>query len=120
MDVLLSWVMIISTVQIKKFDGIVRELKEVRYVPQLKRNLVSVCSLKTLDLEVSIRDGVLKMTKGSMVVLQGVCRNNLYYLKGSTITRQVVTSTDSDDDSTRLWYMRLRHIGEKSLQALAK
>ena len=55
-----------------------------------------------MDLEVSIRDGVLKMTKSSMVVLKGVRRNNLYYLNGSTIIGQVVTSTDSDDDSTRL------------------
>ena len=49
-----------------------------------------------------MRDGVLKMTKGSMVVLKGVRRNKLYYLKGSTVTGQVATSTDSDDDSTRL------------------
>jgi len=77
-------------------------LKEVRYVPQLKRNLISVGALETLGLVVSIKDGVLKMTKGSMVVLKAVCQNNLYYLKGSTITGQVVTSTDSDDDSTRL------------------
>ena len=51
------------------FDGIVRELKEVRYVPQLKRNLISVSTLETLGLIVSIRDGVLKMTKDSMVVI---------------------------------------------------
>ena len=76
--------------------------------------------METLGLEVSIRDGVLKMTKGSMVVLKGVHRNNLYYLKGSTVTGQVTTSTDSDDDSTRLWHMRLGHTGEKSLQTLAK
>ena len=72
-------------IRIKMFDGIVRELKKVRYVPQLKRNLFSVGVLKTLDLVVSIRDGVLKMTKGSMVVMKGVRRNNLYYLKGSTV-----------------------------------
>ena len=58
----------ISTVCIKMFDGIVRELKEVRYVPQLKRNLISVGTLKALGLVVSIRDGVLKMTKGSIAV----------------------------------------------------
>jgi len=110
----------IGTVQIKMFDRMVRKLKEVRYVPQLKRNLISVGVLKTMGLEVSIRDGVLKMTKGSMMVLKGVCRNNLYYLKGSIFIGQVTTSTDSDDDSTRLWHMRLRHIGERSLQALAK
>jgi len=60
------------------------------------------------------------MIKGSMVILKGVCRDNLYYLKGSTVTVQVATSTDSDNDSTRLWHIRLGHTGEKSLQALAK
>ena len=49
----------------------------------------------------SFGDGVLKMTRGSMVVLKGVWRNNLYYLKSSTVTGQVATSIDSDDDCTR-------------------
>ena len=77
------------------FDGMIRELKEVRYVPQLKRNLISVSALKTLGLKVSINDGVLKMTKGSIVVLKGVRQNNLCYLKDSTVTGQVATSTDT-------------------------
>ena len=110
----------IGIVQIKVFDKIVRELKKVRYLTQLKRNYISVGALKKLGLEVSIRDGVLKMPKGSIVILKGVYRNNLYYLKGSTVTGQVETFTDSDDDSTRLWQMRLEHTREKSLQALTK
>ena len=110
----------VGTIQIKMFDGMIRELKEVRYVPQLKRNLISVGALETLGLVVSIKEGVLKMTKGSMVVLKAVRRNNLYYLNGSTVTRQVAAFTDSDEDSTRLWHMRLGHTGEKSLQALAR
>ena len=44
----------IGTVRIKMFDEIVRELKEVRYVPQLKRNLISVGALEALGLVVSI------------------------------------------------------------------
>jgi len=110
----------IGTIQIKMFDRMIRELKKVRYIPQLKRNLISVGALKTLGLDVSIKDGVLKATKSSMVVLKGVRQNNLYYLKGSTVTGQMATSTDLDDDSTRLWHMSLGHIGEKSLQSLAK
>ena len=55
------------------------------------------------------------MPKGSMVVLKAVRQNNLYYLKGSTVIGQVATSTDSDEDSTRQWHMRLGHTGEKSL-----
>ena len=65
-----------GTVRIKMDDGI-RELKEVRYVPQLKRNLISVDALEALGLTISIQDGVLKMIKGSMVVMKGVCRYNL-------------------------------------------
>ena len=42
------------------------------------------------------------MTKRSMVVLKGVRRNNLYYLKDSTVTGQVVTSIDTDDDSNKI------------------
>jgi len=90
----------ICAVLIKMFDGMVRKLKEVRYVPQLKKNLISVDTLKALGLEISVKDGVLKMTRDSMVVLKSVLHNNLYYLKGSTITGQVVTSISSDDDCT--------------------
>ena len=68
----------------------------------MKRNIISVGALETLGLVVSIKDGVLKMSKGSMVVLKAVRQNNLYYLKGSTVTGQVATSTVSDEDSTRL------------------
>jgi len=61
MNALLSWgddhpcnVKGIDTVCIKMFDEIVRELKKVRYVPQLKKNLISVGALETLGLGVSI------------------------------------------------------------------
>jgi len=60
------------------------------------------------------------MLKRSMVVLKGVRRNNLYYLMANTVTGQLTTSIGSDEDSIRLWHMRLRHTGEKNLQALAK
>ena len=48
----------IGMVHIKMFDGMVRELKGVRYVSELKRNLISVGALEALGLEVSIGDMV--------------------------------------------------------------
>ena len=90
----------IGTVQIKMFDGMVRELKEVRYVPQVKKNLISVGALEALCHAVSVR-GVLKITRGSMEVMKGVRLNNLYYLMGSTVTGQVATSISSDGDCTQ-------------------
>ena len=36
----------IDTVHIKMFDGTVIELQDVRYIPQLKKNLTSVRAMK--------------------------------------------------------------------------
>jgi len=60
------------------------------------------------------------MTIGSMVVMKGVRRNNLYYFKGSTVTGQVETSISSDDICTQVWQMKVRYGGEKSLQTPVK
>ena len=54
--------------------------------PQLKKNLISVGALKALGLDISDRDDVLKLLRGSMVVMKSVRYNNLYYLKGTTVT----------------------------------
>ena len=62
----------IGTVFIKMFDGMVQELKKVRYISQLKNNFISISTLKAFGFEVSFRDGILKMTRCSMVVLKGV------------------------------------------------
>ena len=109
----------ISIVLIKIFNRMVRELKEVSCVPQLKINLILVGSLKVLGSKISARD-VLKMLSGSMFMMKGVRRNNFYYLKGNIVTGQVTIFIDSDDDCTLLWYMRLGYKGEKSLQVIIK
>jgi len=50
----------IGTVRIKLFDGIIRELKDVRYITQLKKNLISVGALKAHGLRETLGEGVLK------------------------------------------------------------
>ena len=91
----------------------------MRCVPQLKRNLISIGALKALGLEVSSRDNVLKIIKGSMVVLKGVRHNNFYYLKGNTVIRQVASSTNSDGLHSTLTY-EARTGRKNSLQAFAE
>jgi len=83
------------------------------------KNLISIEALEVQGLEFSGIDGVLKMLRGSMVVLKGVKCNNLYHLKDNIVTGQLVTSVGIDD-STGLWHMRLGRTGEKTLQALEK
>ena len=104
-----------GTVRIKMDDGIVRELKEVRCVPQLKRNFISVGTLEASGMVISVRDGDLRMIKGSMVVMKSVHQGNLYYLKGSTMTGQVETSSSSDDGGPEVWQGKVGQEEEKSL-----
>jgi len=99
----------IGIVCIKMDDRIVRELKEVRYVSQIKRNLISVGALKMLGLVVALQDDVLMMTKGSIVVMKGVRRSNLYYLKGSTVIGPVETFISSDNICSQVWQMKVGH-----------
>ena len=54
----------------------IRELKDVRYVPQLKKNLISVGVLKTQSLRGTLGEGILKMSSDSLVVLKDIRNNN--------------------------------------------
>ncbi|KAG6409269.1 hypothetical protein SASPL_132304 [Salvia splendens] len=70
-----------------------------------------------------MRDGILKATSGALVMLKGLRKNNLYYYQGSTLVGTVATATSSnkkDAEVTKLWHLRLGHVGERSLQILAK
>ncbi|KAH9706494.1 hypothetical protein KPL70_012223 [Citrus sinensis] len=68
--------------------------------------------------KVTIEDGIMKFTHGAMVILQGVRRHNLYYLKGGTTDEANVVEAHSD--TTKLWHVRLGHVGEKCLQTLMR
>ena len=88
--------------KIKIFDGVVRELTEVVYTPQLKKNLISVGAMESKGLKVTIENEVLKIIKGSMVVMKTVRDRNLYYLKDSTLTGILAASLGSDEDTIKL------------------
>ena len=65
----------------------VRALKDVRNASQLNKNLISVGDLEARDLRETFGEGILKVSSGSLVVLKGIHRYNLYYLIGSTVTK---------------------------------
>ena len=78
--------------------------------------LISVEGLKAEDLRGTLREGVLKISSSSLVVLKSIRRNNLYYLMGSAVTG-LATSGQLDGDSIRSWHSRHRQVGLKSDQA---
>ena len=62
-------IMRIRTIQLKMFDGVVRKLKEIRYVPTLKKNLICIDFLKAKRYKVTIEDDTIKFTHGAIVIL---------------------------------------------------
>ncbi|KAI9161443.1 hypothetical protein LWI28_017553 [Acer negundo] len=67
--------------------------------------------------------GVLKVVRGAFLAMKGTRQRNLYFLDGYTVTGRAAISSSSDDeasDTSRLWHMRLGHVGEKALQGLVK
>ena len=104
----------IGTVKIKMFDGVVRVLSNVRHVPNLRKNLISSGVLDDLGYSYSSNGGIMKITKGALMVIKGQKINTLYRLIGNTVIGRVAVTTpvESSTDDTKLWHMRLGHIGE--------
>lgn len=75
-----------GSIRIKMHDGVERVLSEVKYVPELKRNLISLGALDKSVLPFHAKDGTLKVSKGSLVVMKGIKNDGIYSLIGSTVT----------------------------------
>ncbi|KAG8478421.1 hypothetical protein CXB51_028187 [Gossypium anomalum] len=88
----------VGTIKVKMFDGVVRTLSDVWYVPELKRNLISLSTLDSKGYRYTAESG------------------------GSTVTGDaaVASSSLSDDDITKLWHMRLGHMSENGMVELSK
>jgi len=70
----------IDTVKIKTHDGVLRTLSNVRYVPDLKRKLVSLGTLESKGCKYSTEGGVLKVSKYSRILLKGLRHGSPYVL----------------------------------------
>ncbi|KAG8491200.1 hypothetical protein CXB51_014356 [Gossypium anomalum] len=113
----------VGTIKVKMFDGVVRTLSDVRHVLELKRNLISLSTLDSKGYKYTAESGVLKISKGSFIVMKGQRKTvKLYVLQGSTVTGDVAvaSSSMSDNDITKLWHMRLGHMGQNGMVELSK
>jgi ribosomal protein S4E len=61
----------IGSVQIKTHDGMTRTLKDVRHIPGMARNLISLSTLDAEGYKYSGSGGVVKVSKGSLVYMIG-------------------------------------------------
>ena len=96
------------------------KMKEVIYVPGLKKNLLSISTLDNKGYRVSFIDGqVFMWSKGKTIeygVVIGEEKGGLYKLKGhleKTLIHEITSSSE-------LWHRRLAHINYKSLPYVRK
>ncbi|KAG9442249.1 hypothetical protein H6P81_018103 [Aristolochia fimbriata] len=111
-----------GSVLLKMHDGVIRTLTDVRYVPDLKRNLISLGTLDSIGCRYSAEGGVMKISRGALTVMKGKKIGTLHVLDGSTVTGSVVVASSSmkESDTTKLWHMRLGHMSERGLNLLSK
>ena len=64
--------------------------------------------------------GKLSIYRGSELVLKGIKRNTLYVFKGVTLYSSAICASVSHQEMTKIWHMRLSHMGEKEIQLLTK
>ena len=109
----------IGIVKIKMWDGMTHTLSDVRHVPALKKNLISLGTLDANRSVIQAEDGAMKVKEGAMVILRGIkSPNNLYKLKRKTVTSGATVSTEAEGDELSLWHMRLNHMSQRGMEEL--
>lgn len=71
-------------------DGYIRELRNVRYIFYLKRNLISIGTLDFHGFLMNLKNGVTKVMKGAMAMMKGTIKNGLYILDGPTAIGEAI------------------------------
>ena len=110
----------IGTVAINMFDGMKSTLKEVRHVPDLKINLISLGTLDESGYNFKVENRKLTISKGAMVIMKGQKRNGLYSLEGHTLKGLVGSVLRTKTNKTILWHRRLGHLSDRGLKELHK
>lgn len=119
----------IGSVRFQNPDGTTFVLHEVRYMPEIGRNLISIGTLEEKGCVFKGSEGVLKVVKGCTVVMKGSRngKDTLYILQGTTKVAEACTAKEgsttqkeANEDNSKLWHSRLGHVGQKGLDILVK
>ena len=87
----------IDSVKIKTYDGVVRTLSNVRHVSDSKCNPISLGTLESKGCKCLAEDGVLKVSKGTRILLKGLRKRSLYVLQGFTMASTTTYSSFPND-----------------------
>jgi len=100
-------------INIKTSNGSLWTLNNVRHIPALKRNLISIGQLDDEGHCTTFGDGHWKVRKGNLVVAREKKQGSLYM-----IADEDMISVAEVGNSSSLWHQRLGHMSEKGMKLM--
>ncbi|KAG7598335.1 Reverse transcriptase RNA-dependent DNA polymerase [Arabidopsis suecica] len=109
----------IGSIRIKNESDMDFVLINVRYIPDMDRNLLSLGTFEKAGYSFASKDGILSIKTGERTVLSGRRCDTLYLLQWKpAVTEALVVKSYQDD--TMLWHKRLGHMSQKNMAILVK
>lgn len=108
----------IGDITLKLESGYVLKLRDVTFIPEMARNLISVGELEKNGFTGKIENEMIKMFKGAMMVCKGVRRNGIYALTAEVMSSSCSHLDSINSDVTQKWHNRLAHVSIKRLKFL--
>lgn len=108
----------IRTIKVQTSDGRQVLIKNVRYIPQFSRNMLSLGTFEELGCNFKSENGFLEVIKENKSVLKAKRHNKLYFLQGKSCVGEANVAKAGDD--TELWHSRLGHVSQKGLDVMVK
>ncbi|CAA7029322.1 unnamed protein product [Microthlaspi erraticum] len=108
-----------GSITIENQDRTMIILRNVRYVPDMGRNLISYGQLEESGCKYSGGDFKVEFYKGDRKVLVGKYDQGLYYLQGK-IRVPESNAAKAVVDMTRVWHSRLAHMSQSSMETLVR
>ena len=111
----------IGSIRLKLQNQCVKILSEVRYIPEVKRNLISLGCLEQKRCSFFSSEGKMLVKKDEDVVMMAERRGSLYYLYASVVKIQKDEQLNLVKASTlKVWHERLGHPAMGSVKELVK
>lgn len=95
-------------------------MKNVRHVPKIKGNLISLGMLDDVGYLVNVNEGFLIIIRESRIVLEAPKCNGLYIVQNVHPLYHALLARCRKDEGLELWHRRLYHISANSLKELLK
>ena len=109
----------IGNIKIQNSDGMEVILTEVRYMPQMSRNLISYGMLEKAGCTYKGGDYRVDFFKNGEKVISGNYQDGLYYLQG-TVQRGEANIGKAEPNMIDLWHSRLGHMSIANMNVLVK